>query len=705
MNTHAIYRLRITLLFAIGLFAWPAWGQGNEEATPLPEGGVSVLPAGLPESGGFWAGSNGGEAIGRREFVDVSHSSFERAIRILVDSPSGEYWNGAVQISSTQSVATGDVLLVRLFMRSIESADESGLGLATVFPQGPAPDYTKYLVREITSTDEWVEYLLPFEMTESLPSGGLSLQIGFGAGSKTQIFEIGGLEVINYKTQYSFEELPQTLPSYEGRALDAEWRVAAAERIEANRKGDLSICVLDSSGGVASGAIVSVQMLRHEYHFGSVIAASRLMGTGADSEIYREKVLEYFNQSGTENDLKWAPWEGEWGSNFNRSQTLEALQWLQDRDIYTRGHVMVWPSKRNLPNLIQSFLPENDPSSADPAAKQVVLDHIVEIADFTKDHLDEWDVLNEPFDNHYLMDAFGNEVMVDWFEEARSVLPEHGLYLNDYSILSGGGRNAAHQQHFQDTAQYLKDNDAPITGLGMQGHFGSSPTSIPLVYSLLERYHGAFPELDIRVTEFDVSTDDEGMQADYVRDFLTVMFSHSATVGVQLWGFWAGQHWRPKAALFDEDWREKPAAAAWKDLVYEEWWNDFQGNCDENGEYNFRGYYGDYAVRIEAGSEIFEFDCRLGKDGVDRLVVNLNSLNDGDGKRLAVSVDGDANAFAVSDFSDNGQAIEVEQSSDLRDWFPAFNVDSPSPGVVYEKLIELGETGAVFVRKISHETE
>src|SRR5690606_5054847 len=186
----------------------------------------------------------------------------------------------------------------------------------------------------------------------------------------------------------------------------------------------------------------------------------------------------------------------------------------------------------------------------------------------------------EPYDNHYLMDAFGNEVMVDWFERARLNLPQHKLYINDYSILSAGGRDFAHQNHYKETIQYLLDNNAPIDAIGMQGHFGGTPTAIERIYDIVDEFHTLFPDLDIRVTEFDVNTADDDMQDAFTRDFLTIFFSHPATVGVQKWGFWENAHWLPRGAMYTSDWQEKPNAVAWKNQIYSVWWNDFEGTTN-----------------------------------------------------------------------------------------------------------------------------
>ncbi len=591
----------------------------NEEPE-IPLGAVSILD---PDTTNYtlWAGNSG--QVGNARVVAVTDQTFTHAVRIDVTQPTGEFWNGQLQYAVQQNVNNGDVMLLQVFFRSIETADETGAGFVTAFLEGPSPSYTKYFTRELSSNGQWQEYLIPVQVTDTLSAGDITLLFGFGAGAKTQTFDIGGVRLLNYGESLALADLPETELSYTGRESDAVWRIDAAARIEQHRKGDFVVQVLGANNAPITGATVELNFLRHAYHFGSVIVGHGIMGEGADNDMYRAKVLELFNQSGPENDLKWSPWIGEWGSTFNQTTTLAALQWLKDRDFYLRGHVMVWPSKRNLPQLMQEYLPEGDPASADPIAKQIVLDHIDDIASATSTLLDEWDVLNEPFDNHYLMDAFGNEVMTDWFQQARNSLPGQKLYINDYAILSGGGRNIAHQDHYEQVIQYLLDNNTEIDGFGLQSHFGATPTSIPVVYDIIERFAGAFPNLDIRSTEFDINTTDQALQADYTRDFLTIFFSHPATVGVQNWGFWEGAHWNPNAAMYTLDWQEKPNAVAWKNTIYEQWWNNFNGTSNTAGEFSSRGFYGTYELTITAGNNVLAQEVTLTKGANNTFTVNM----------------------------------------------------------------------------------
>lgn len=598
--------------------------RAADDQPTVPDGGVSLLGSADPiDSMGFYSGTVAGGPIATRSVVDVQDQSFTRAFRIDVGHPGSNYWDAAMNVSSTAAVQTGDVALVHCFIRKIESSDESGLVSMTVYVQGPAPDYSKSLSITVSAGDEWTELFLPFKFDDAYAAGAVQLNFGVGQTGKPMIMEIGGIELLNYGKTLTLEQMPRTRITYAGVELDAAWRTDAAARIEQYRKGDLTIRVIDAEGTPVPNAAVKVEMLRHHFKFSTAVTAASLTGRNLDDFTYRAKILELFNAVGTENDLKWPPWEGDWGSGYNKEQTLQALQWIQDNDLDVRGHVLVWPGERNLPNSIKNLLP-----SRDSRIPQMVLDHIDEITTATRDFVQEWDVINEPYDNHDLMDIFGREVMVDWFKQARKNLPQGELYLNDYSILSSRGRDTDHQQHFEDTIRYLIDNDAPITGIGFQGHFGEAATEPTKLWEVLERYANAFPDLKFKITEFDIDTTDREYQANYTRDFITMIFSHPQSVGLQFWGFWEGRHWRPESSMYTEDWQERPFGAVYRDLVFSQWWNDLEGQAGENGRFNGRTFYGRHLVTAEIDGQTVSTEIEFipGRNAFKvRLATALNS--------------------------------------------------------------------------------
>ena len=236
----------------------------------------------------------------------------------------------------------------------------------------------------------------------------------------------------------------------------------------------------------------------------------------------------------------------------------------------------------------------------------MVIAHIREEARATKGLLKEWDVLNEPFTNHDLMDIFGREIMPTWFKAAREELPDAKLFFNDFSN-HDATTDADHVKHYEETTRYLLDHGAPVSGLGLQAHFNGRPNAPENILAVLDHYQAEF-HLPVRFTEFDVWTRDEELQADYTRDFLILCFSHPSVVGVQHWGFWETNHWRPSAAMYRTDWSEKPNARVYKDLVLHQWRTNLSGVTGADGRKicGARGFQGDYTVTVEAGGHRVE---------------------------------------------------------------------------------------------------
>ena len=104
------------------------------------------------------------------------------------------------------------------------------------------------------------------------------------------------------------------------------------------------------------------------------------------------------------------------------------------------------------------------------------------------------------------------------------------------------------------------------------------------------------------VTEYDLVCNDDDLHADYLRDILTLTFSHPKMTGFVNWGFWAGDHWKPEGTLIRKDWKERPAVSAWRDLVKNKWWTVKSIETDEKGKALIEGaFYGIYEITVGEG--------------------------------------------------------------------------------------------------------
>ena len=527
--------------------------------------------------------------------ADADGPGFTRAWRVETKRDTTPMAAIELRALNNRPITRGDIMMVRFFARTVASADETGQGRVQLVVRRNGVDFNSSIETGVSFGREWTEFLFPFPAGRDFVLQECAFMFRFGF--KRQTVEIGGLDVLYYGTKHTLGSLPKTRFTYAGREADAPWRKAALARIEQLRKSDFTVRVRDARGNPQSAATVRIEQRRAAFQFGTALQFARLIRDTPDNRIYRQKTLELFNAASPENDWKWVTLAGDWGPGYSTEQAVAGLRWLRENNFQARGHVLVWPGWKNLPKSLHDL--RGTPRERE--IPTIVLEHIREVARKTRGLLDEWDVLNEPFTNHDLMDIFGPEIMPDWFKVARAEMPDAKLYFNDFSN-HDATTDADHVAHFEATTQFLIDRGAPVDGLGLQAHITNNPNSPENVLAVLDRYYAKF-KLPVRITEFDVWTDDEQLQADYTRDFFILCLSHPSVVGIQLWGFWEKAHWRPSGAMYRADWSEKPNGKVYRDLVLNQWRTRLIGLTNDQGSYAGRGFHGDYVAIVEASGK------------------------------------------------------------------------------------------------------
>lgn len=525
----------------------------------------------------------------RAEVVAVADQTFATAWRVEVTEQPANPWKVQLATRSLSPVQRDDTLWVKFFFRCLASREESGEGRLTVVFETAAGNHEKSIDLTVGAGKEWKEFAFPFVCRHDLAAG--EAQIAFRAGFRPQTVEIGGIELRNFGKEKKVADLPRTRADYPGRAADAPWRAAAEARIEKLRKGDYRVRILDEAGHARAGEKFAYRLRRHDFGFGTAVDSSVLLRETGDGKRYREIIDTYFSRVVYENELKWHTWERHGPEEHAR--TLRSFDWFAERGIRMRGHVLVWPSWQYLPPTLR-------PLGDDPSALRARVErHVREMTARTRGRFAEWDVINEPYAHHDLMRILGDEVMVDWFKAAHEVDPQARLFLNDYAGLANEGLNTPHKDHFEKTARFLMAKGAPIGGIGLQCHFGWSVTPPEAALRELDRWENL--GLEVQITEFDVESTDEELQADYTRDLLTAAFSHPSVTAVMIWGFWEGRHWKPDAALWRRDWSIKPNGRVWTRLTGEHWHTAGEAITDADGWISFRGFHGRYEITPAGG--------------------------------------------------------------------------------------------------------
>ena len=569
----------------------------------VTQAGISLLPA---DTLGAFHLSGSAFKLGKAEVVSATHPNFTSAIRAQTLEKPDAVYNLQLSAANTEPIAAGDIIMASFWARTIESPMEEGF-VGFTFEGGTAP-FKRSFGLENSAGTAWKQFQYPFKAAESYASGQALMNLRLGYAPQT--IEIGGISLRNLGQNIALEILPATRGGYAGIEPDAPWRKAALERIERIRKADLKVVVRDKNGKPVPNAQVKIEQTRSAFAFGSAVSAKALISSDPNDVKYQQVIKEQFNRVVFENDLKWHRWV----NPEDRAATLKATSWLQEANIDLRGHVLVWPSWRKSPPFVQAL------SNDKPALAKLISDHITDEAGAMNGKVAEWDVLNEPFGNHDILDLLGPQVQTDWFKLARKADPNAKLYINDYGILEGGGNSTKHQEHFENTISYLLSQNAPLDGIGIQGHFGwnlTPPTKMLEILDRLSKFNKP-----IQITEFDVQITNEALQADFTRDFLTAMFSHPSVNGVVMRGFWEGRHYAPSAALWRKDWTPKPNGKVWLDLVQKQWRTNETKNADATGELKTRAFMGDYRISVVNGSQTKEATLKLPKEGAN-VTINL----------------------------------------------------------------------------------
>lgn len=582
-----------------------------------------------------------GPSYATMQLVPVSGQPFTEAVRARTTAdPQGSHL-AQLRIKLEPAIEKNDVLLASFYVRAVELPSGSNVA-RTEFVMENSVSYEKSTVTGVYVGTDWKKVEIPFVSYMDHPPAGSQflLRIGF----PPQTVEIGGLQLTNYKKTLQVGDLPKTgigYEGYEGREADAQWRKDAIQRIEQIRKADISVQVKDRSGRKVKDATVEINMLNHDFMWGTAVSASRLFGTNADSEKYRQAVVELFNSAVPENDLKMPAWD-----SANRPNGAKTVNWLNERGLRVRGHTLVWQQEKYMPATA------NELKNFPVLYRNRIRDYVDEEAGFFKGQLVDWDVVNEPTKNHILTDSFGMSESKHWYKQVRKIEGKSGadLFLNEATAEGGNPANIA---NFLQVLEEMKQEGVSIDGIGLQAHFGQYPGSMTRYLSMFDKYATYADKLEI--TEFDQATPDENLQADFMRDYMTAAFSHPAMKGFLMWGFWDSAHWRKNAPIYRNDWSLKPSGQVWKDLVYGEWWTNETGMTDAKGKFSTRGFLGEYEIKVTYQGKSKTVKATLGQSGLNE-IIQMDSEPSGVSTLQKLTVGGDQ----VKGFKPNQHHYVVE---------------------------------------------
>jgi|GEM_PF-2727692 len=517
----------------------------------------------------------------------------------------------------TQIIPNGEAALLTFWAKGISDA-VGKFGCVDVHVKDLVTKRT--VVRSFTPlTNTWEQWFIPFK------GNNKQLEVNFIVGHLAQTVQIGGIAVLG-GFGVNVDALPRNdgHDDYEGSSNSAAWRAAAAARIENHRKADFEVIVQDADGNLIQGASVDIEMQEHEFDFGTAHGS----GMADIDPNYHNKLLDVDgNGHGLdtytfEANLHWTYW-----NNRNlkpwllpKSQIYGEIAWLNNNNIKAHGHALIWPSIQYI-----------DVDMAQPLniIEDSISNHLNNILTDPNmfNRFYSWDVINEPTYNILLETRYGsiNQVTPLYqsiFNQTAQIDPTVKKVLNDYILDSGPYSDIGITKH-----KMIVDGinaGATIDALGFQFHLKYPIPPVEL-YDLLDGYTGKAEEL--YVSEFDHYGIDPSIRPQYLKDFLTILFSHEDAMRFTMWNFRDYASWQHfDEPIFNEDWTPKDTGLEFFQLVYNDWWTTALGlTTNSAGSTNIRGFKGKYDVTVSHQGVTYPANSFTLLDN-DQLVITLPSV-------------------------------------------------------------------------------
>jgi GH35 family endo-1,4-beta-xylanase len=226
---------------------------------------------------------------------------------------------------------------------------------------------------------------------------------------------------------------------------------------------------------------------------------------------------------------------------------------------------------------------------------------------------------------NFYEERLGPEITKDMAQWAHNGDPGAKLWLNDYDILT-----SKKLPEYMDQIRKLLSEGVTIAGIGVQGHLHAETFDRDELRRSLDSL--AIFALPIRITEFNMpgqrskyhvekivtmTPEEEKLKAKELVDYYRICFAHPAVEGILMWGFWEGANWIPVSSLYKRDWSPTPAANAYQNLIFKQWWTASKGTTNSKGIFSTAAFFGKYKITVDGRSKEIDLNKKDGKLTVD----------------------------------------------------------------------------------------
>ena len=419
--------------------------------------------------------------------------------------------------------------------------------------------------------------------------------------------------------------------------------------IEKYRKGDKKIVLKNKDGKPLANKKVTVHQKSHDFNFGANIFMLDEFSEEKDNIAYRETFKKYFNTATV--PFYWEGIEPEEGKTrygkdspkvYRRPAPDLCLEYCNQNGISPKLHCLFYDKYMAIPD----WLPKND----EKKMKELYEKRFSEISERYSGKMMEFEVTNEILCAPYWKAEGVSSVLsymknnVEWaFDLAKKYFPNDKLVINEGNPMLHTIAKEGYYSKYYLQLEKLLAKGTPIDKIGIQNHIfygatlpeGQEPSddAIPgyAIYFNPDNYFKGLDYLSefglpLEITELTIPTPGEGeeaelIQADLLETLYTIWFSIPKMETVMYWNIvdktgYVGKGWNEnncRGGLFHRDFTPKKSAERLYYLMNEKWHTDLELTTDENGEIEFRGFYGDYTAEVD-GDE-YEFTLHKNESG------------------------------------------------------------------------------------------
>lgn len=403
------------------------------------------------------------------------------------------------------------------------------------------------------------------------------------------------------------------------------------EGIEKNRKGWCKVRLTDKNGKPVAGKKIKLTQKSHDFKYGANIFMLDEFKNEADNAEYRRFFKEYFNLATV--PFYWdglEPVEGKPRYDkdsekvYRRPAPELCMEYCEENGISAKLHCLVY----------EHFLPEWLLDLPLSEVKEKYEERFRQISERFLGRMMEFEVVNELLCeqgwNHKKTALSEKRDILEWsFNTARKYFPNDTLVVNEGNPIQGLAYADYRHPYFMMVENELLKG-VQIDKIGLQNHlFTGVSAHTPEEYdnSVRSGVNMSDPTLyfkgldviaelglPLEITEVTVPTfgdtvEDEELQADLLKLWYSVWFSHPAVDTIVYWntvdgyaydapnGNWTENNCR--GGLWHHDLTPKKSAIMLKKLFGEIWHTDLELTTDKNGYVEFRGFFGEYTAEAE----------------------------------------------------------------------------------------------------------